>query len=70
MGIRTTFQMDDENETFVTQSDLEAVPRVGEKIWFVPAGSKQACEVVDVCYWIAVENGNSYQAACVYLKEI
>jgi|WetSurMetagenome_2_1015567.scaffolds.fasta_scaffold497312_1 hypothetical protein len=70
MGIQTTFQMNDDEETFVTQSTLDTIPHIGETIWFVPAGSRKSCKVVDVCHWISGEDGNNYHAACVYLEEI
>lgn len=70
MGINVTFMMDDDKDEIITESTLEAVPRVGEKIWFMPFDSHKSCVVTDVSYWISTEKTNNYQAACVYLKEI
>ena len=64
------FEMNDNEETFVTNSTLEIIPRKGEQIWFVPAGERKTCTVVDVCHLIAIDNGNSYHTAHVYLETI
>ena len=70
MAIQTTFQMNDEDETFVAQSIIDCVPRIGEIIWFVPPGKHAPCKVVDVAHWISIDAGNNYQAACVFLEKI
>ena len=70
MAIQVAFLLNDESETHIAQSTLECVPRVGEIIWFVPSGTRKARKVTEVCHWIAIEAGNNYHKACVYLKEI
>lgn len=68
--MQVIFQMNDDNETFVTQITTDVLPRIGDAIWFVPAGEKKACRVVDVAHWVSIEDRNNYHAACVFLEEI
>ena len=69
MSIVTVFRMDDEDETFITQSTLKLLPRVGDTVWVLPNETHKAYEVVDVCHWVSAED-MSYHTACVYLKEV